>query len=133
MDNQLFNEFLEEWHEVVATGDQNRLDLLLADDVVFYSPVVFSPQRGRTLTTMYLLGASMALKDGFVYKKQIINGLNGVLEFKCEIDGITVEGVDIIELNKEGKVVSFKVMVRPLKAMQKVHEKMGELLQMMKG
>ena len=62
---------------------------------------------------------------------KIIDGLNGVLEFTCHIDDIEIEGVDMIELNEVGKIIEFKVLIRPLKAVHKVHEKMGEMLQKM--
>lgn len=131
MEDDLFGNFLAKWEEVILHSDSEALAALLADDVTFYSPVVHTPQEGKFLTTMYLSGASEALSNGFVYKKKIIDGLNGVLEFTCMIDDIRVEGVDIIELNDAGKVVSFKVMIRPLKAVHKIHEKMGELLAQM--
>ena len=131
MENELFCEFLAKWEEVIQDPDPAALGELLADDVTFYSPVVHTPQEGKFLTTMYLSGASNTLSDGFEYEKKIIDGLNGVLEFSCRIDDIQVEGVDIIELNDSGKVVSFKVMIRPLKAVHKIQEKMGELLSQM--
>lgn len=127
-----FERFLEEWHGVIEHKDVAKLDNLLDDDVVFYSPVVHTPQRGKYITKMYLMGASESLQDEFVYTKKIIDGLHGVLEFSCKIDDITVEGVDIIELNEAGKVINFKVMVRPLKAVHKIHERMGEMLAKLK-
>lgn len=130
---EAFDKFLEKWHLVVENKDANLLDEILADDVVFYSPVVHTPQRGKFITKMYLMGASESLQDQFVYKKKIINGNHGVLEFACMIDDISVEGVDIIELNEEGRVISFKVMVRPLKAVHRIHERMGEMLEKLKG
>ena len=133
MENQIFNNFLNQWHEVIRNSNAEDLEQLLDDEVVFYSPVVFTPQRGKHLTKLYLLGASVALKENFRYKRKIINGLHGMLEFECTIDGVTIEGVDIIELNEQGKIKRFKVMVRPLKAIHKVHEKMGQLLEMMKS
>lgn len=131
--NEQFEAFLKNWHHVVEHKDVDRLDAILDDDVVFYSPVVHTPQRGKYITKLYLMGASESLQDQFEYKKKIINGNHGVLEFKCMIDDITVEGVDIIELNDAGKVISFKVMVRPLKAVHKIHERMGEMLEKLKG
>lgn len=129
----VFNTFLEKWHKVVEHSDNDMLDELLHDDVVFYSPVVHTPQRGKFITKMYLMGAGESLKDQFVYKKKIIDGLHGVLEFFCMIDDISVEGVDIIELNEDGQIINFKVMVRPLKAVHKIHERMGEMLEKLKG
>ena len=132
MDNTIFYSFLEKWEAVIKIQDLGQLNDLLADDVTFFSPVVHTPQQGKFLTGLYLLGAGEVLKDGFIYKKKIINGLHGVLEFECKIDEIIVNGVDVIELNENGKIVNFKVMVRPLKAIHKVHEMMGKMLEKMK-
>lgn len=131
--NNKFDAFLEDWHHVVEHKDADRLDAILDDDVVFYSPVVHTPQRGKYITKLYLMGASESLQDQFEYTRTIIDGNQGVLEFKCMIDDISVEGVDIIELNDEGKVTSFKVMVRPLKAVHKIHERMGVMLEKLKS
>lgn len=132
MENTIFHQFLDKWHLVVEQQDAKVLGDLLTDDVVFYSPVVHTPQRGKKITTMYLMGAGTVLRKDFKYTNKIIDGLHGVLQFSCKIDEISVDGVDIIELNEEGRITNFKVMVRPLKAMNKVHEKMGEMLERLK-
>lgn len=124
---------MEKWHDAVTTSNSDKLGNLLHDEVVFYSPVVHTPQRGKHITKLYLMGAGESLKDQFVYNKKIIDGLHGVLEFSCIIDDISVEGVDIIELDDSGLIISFKVMVRPLKAVHKIHEKMGEMLEKLKS
>ena len=131
MDKPIFKGFLDKWLSVLNNPDAEKLSELISDEAVFYSPVVHTPQKGKVLTTMYLMGASKVLINGFEYKKKIIKGLHGVLEFSCVVDDLTIEGVDIIELNEEGKVISFKVMIRPLKALNKVHQKMGEILMAM--
>ena len=131
--SKIFNTFLEKWHDAVTTSNSDKLGNLLHDEVVFYSPVVHTPQRGKHITKLYLMGAGESLKDQFVYNKKIIDGLHGVLEFSCIIDDISVEGVDIIELDDSGLIISFKVMVRPLKAVHKIHEKMGEMLEKLKS
>ena len=120
---------IETWYEVVRTQDYNLLDYILDKDCIFYSPVVHSPQRGKGLTTLYLSAAAHVFKDDFLYMKEIVADKYACLEFECEIDGILVNGVDLISLNNDGLIEEFKVMVRPLKAINILHEKMAEILQ----
>lgn len=118
------------WHEIVRTRDAGGLGELLADDVVFYSPVVHTPQVGKAITTMYLAAAVQVFgNDTFKYIREIIGESDAVLEFETEIDGILVNGVDMIKWNDAGKITEFKVMVRPLKAINLIHQKMGQMLQ----
>jgi hypothetical protein len=123
------NNSMEQWHEFVASQNPAALASIVDEQCVFYSPVVHSPQRGRDLTIMYLTGAMRVLQDGFRYQKEIVDSEHAVLEFVCDIDGLTVNGVDIITFNDAGKIIEFKVMVRPLKAINLVHEKMGQMLE----
>lgn len=117
------------WHQYVDSHDPAVLDSLLHDDVIFHSPVVHTPQRGKQITTAYLLAASKVLfSDKFEYKRELESGDLTVLEFQAQIDEISINGVDIIQWNDAGKIIDFKVMVRPLKAVQKIHQKMGEML-----
>ena len=103
---------------------------MLTDDVVFYSPVVHTPQIGRAITTMYLSAALHVFgNDSFRYIREVVGESDAVLEFETEIDGIVVNGVDMIRWNADGKITEFKVMVRPLKAINIIHQKMGEMLQ----
>jgi SnoaL-like domain len=120
---------LSKWHNIVRTRDASALKELLADDVVFYSPVVHTPQVGKSITTMYLSAAVHVFgNESFRYIREIVSENDAVLEFETEIDGITVNGVDMIKWNDEGKIVEFKVMVRPLKAINLIFQKMGEML-----
>lgn len=124
---------LKFWHQFITNRDLSLLDDLLAEDVVLYSPVVFSPIKGKFFVKMYLMAAEKIIaNESFEYVSEISKDDYAVLEFKTEIDGITVEGVDMINFNQEGKLKSLKVMVRPLKAMNIVHQKMGEFLEKMK-
>ena len=117
------------WHEFVLRRDPGLLEKLLADDVVFHSPVVHMPQRGRAITLLYLRGAMQVLgSPAFRYEREIRGERDALLEFETEIDGITINGVDLIRWDDAGRIVDFKVMVRPLKAMNILHQKMGELL-----
>ena len=120
---------LERWHEIMKERKPELLDEILAEDCVFLSPVVHTPQRGREITRLYLTGAMHVLNDGFHYVKEVVSPEHAVLEFVCEIDGITVNGVDIMSFDKDGKINEFKVMVRPLKAINMLHAKMGEMLE----
>jgi hypothetical protein len=118
------------WHDIVRTKDAARLDELLADDVVFHSPVVHTPQRGKAITALYLRAALQVLNGaGFRYEREIVGERDAALEFVTELDGIQVNGVDLIRWDEHGQIVDFKVMVRPLKAINVVHQKMGEALQ----
>lgn len=118
------------WHEVVRTRDMAALARLLADEVVFHSPVVHTPQRGKAITLKYLMGAMHVLNtEAFHYLREIVGEHDAVLEFATELDGLQVNGIDLIRWNEHGQIVDFKVMVRPLKAVNMVHQKMGEMLQ----
>ncbi len=124
----MIEKLVQQWHRVVE-GDAELLPDLLADDVVFYSPVVFTPQRGKDITLLYLQGAAAVLNaGGFTYTKQVLAGDTAVLEFETTVEGKLVNGVDIITGNAQGQIVEFRVMLRPLQAINLVHQKMGELL-----
>ena len=126
---------LKNWHQFMETRNPKILDELLANEVIFYSPIVWTPQEGKQITKLYLMAALEVFggeNADFKYVKEVIDKNQFILEFNTIIDGITVNGVDMIEVNEEGKIISFKVMVRPLKAINKVHEKMGEMLEKLK-
>lgn len=121
---------LADWHTIVRSRDATALNALLADDVVFWSPVVHTPQRGKAITLKYLAGALQVFgTPSFRYVREIVGERDAMLEFETEIAGVTVNGVDIIRWNDAGRIVDFKVLVRPLKAIQAVHQQMGEMLQ----
>jgi hypothetical protein len=121
------------WHDLVRRRSAEGLDALLADDVVFHSPIVHTPQVGKPLTTMYLSAALLVLaNDSFRYVREVVGRRDAALEFQAEIDGISVNGVDLIRWNDEGRIVDFKVMVRPLKAVNLLHAQMRTMLEAMK-
>jgi hypothetical protein len=121
---------IDAWHAVVKSRDPVALDALLADDAVFHSPVVHTPQQGRAIVRLYLLAAFQVLgNESFRYVREVVGERDAVLEFAGEIDGIAINGVDLIRWNEAGRIVDFKVMVRPLKAVNLLHRKMGEMLQ----
>lgn len=120
---------LHTWHELVRTRNVAGLDALLADDVVFHSPVVHTPQVGKAITARYLAAAfHVFFNESFHYVREIVGARDAALEFQVEIDGIAVNGIDLIKWNDAGCIVEFKVMVRPLKAINLIHQKMAELL-----
>jgi len=117
------------WHELVRTRDARGLNDLLADDVVFYSPVVHTPQIGKAVTIQYLSAAfHVFFNESFRYVREVIGPRDAVLEFEVEIDGIQVNGVDMLSWDEQGRITEFKVMIRPLKAINLIHQKMAAML-----
>ena len=121
---------LDAWHRLVRTQDPSGLGTLLAEDAVFYSPVVHTAQRGRKLAAWYL-GAAFRVffNPSFRYVREIVGPSDAMLEFETEVDGISVNGVDLIKWNQAGQIVEFKVMLRPLKAINVIHQRMAAMLQ----
>ena len=121
---------LATWHELVRTRNSRGLDALLADQVVFHSPVVHTPQAGKAVTAQYLSAAfHVFFNPSFRYVREVVGPSDAVLEFQVEIDGISVNGVDMIRWDEAGRIVDFKVMIRPLKAINLIHQKMAAMLQ----
>jgi hypothetical protein len=121
---------IETWHCLVRSRDPSGLDALLADDVVFHSPVVHSPQQGKKLATLYLAAALHVFSNAdFRYVREIVGATDAMLEFETEVDGVRVNGVDIIRWNESGRIVDFKVMLRPLKAINLIHQRMAAMLE----
>lgn len=121
---------LDTWHRLVRTQDPLGLDALLAEDAVFYSPVVHTPQRGKKLAAGYLSAAfHVFFNPSFRYVREIVGASDAMLEFETVVDGILVNGVDLIKWNDAGRIVEFKVMLRPLKAINVIHQKMAAMLQ----
>jgi len=121
---------LAAWHRLVDTHNPAGLDHLLAENATFHSPVVHKPQVGKALTKMYLAAAfQVFFNPSFRYVREIAGARDAVLEFTLEIDGIAINGVDMIQWDGEGRITDFKVMIRPLKAVNLIHEKMAAMLQ----
>lgn len=120
---------IETWHRLIETHDPSGLDRLLADDSVFLSPIVHAPQRGKALTMAYLTAAfRVFFNPSFRYVREIVGPTDAMLEFETEIDGTIVNGVDIIKWNDAGQIIEFKVMIRALKAINLIHERMAAML-----
>ena len=135
---------IENWHRTIRGEFPGGLDELLADDCVFYSPIVFTPQKGKDVTKLYLMAAGStfggdmesskpAVSSDFHYAKQVLDGRTAVLEFETQVDGKYVNGIDMITCNDDGRIVEFKVMVRPLQAINLLHQKMAAMLEKMKS
>jgi len=152
----MIEENMKKWHLHLKGQLPGGLDELIDEDCVFYSPVVFTAQKGKALTKMYLNAAGGTFNDDkdkgsakndskpqstlakmpkskFRYSKEIMSGSQAMLEFESEVDGKYVNGVDILTWNDAGKIVEFKVMIRPLQAVNAMHQQMGEMLEKMKG
>ncbi len=126
---------LANWHRVIEAGsDPEALTAIICEDAVFHSPVVHTPQEGRAITVAYLAAAGQTLGNpSFRYLREIVDGDTAVLEFATEMEGIHVNGVDMITFDEDGMITDFKVMVRPLKAVNKVWEMMGRQLEKAKA
>ena len=134
---------IEKWHAHLRGELPGGLDELLDDDVVFYSPIVYTPQQGKAITTLYLQAAGQTLPGdksssssgggGFHYTKSVLAGDTAVLEFETTVEGKYVNGVDIIRCNGEGRIVEFRVMIRPLQAVNLVHQQMKATLERMQS
>ncbi|GAO54357.1 MULTISPECIES: nuclear transport factor 2 family protein [unclassified Novosphingobium] len=121
---------LAAWHRYMLDSDPALLEELIAPDAVFHSPVVHTPQEGREKVLMYLTAAAGVFGNGtFAYVRELVDGPEACLEFTAEIDGIKVNGIDLIRFDLEGRIIDFKVMVRPLKAINAVWQKMAEQLE----
>ncbi len=122
---------LDIWHDIVRKRDPAGLHEILAENCVFLSPIVHTPQEGRELTTWYLAAAMNVFNETFQYVKEVVTAQHAVLEFTCDVDGILVNGVDIMTFDEAGRITEFKVMVRPLKAVNLLHAKMRAMLEEM--
>ncbi len=139
---------IDRWHQHIAGKLEGGLDALLHEDCVFLSPIVYTPQEGREITKLYLRAAGSTLGDAdpdksdagfeakadadsgkFGYTKEILQGNHAMLEFETEVEGKYANGVDIITCDDDGMIVEFKVMMRPLQAINAVHAQMGAMLE----
>ena len=121
--------YLKKWHEGLVSNDPKLLDEILDESCIFTSPIVFKPIEGKEMSKLYLMGAGQTFDmDRFKYVRELVDGLDSVLEFETYIGDISVNGVDIIRWNDEGKIIDFKVMIRPLQAIGALQKKMSEAL-----
>ena len=143
----MIEKVVERWHAHLKGELPGGLDQLLDDEVVFYSPIVFTPQRGKQITALYLQAATQTFpgdqpestdrtsegvgKRSFRYTKTVLGSDTAVLEFETTIEGKYVNGVDIIRCNDQGRIVEFRVMIRPLQAVTLIHRQMAAMLESM--
>ena len=129
MMNPLNRRIIEDWHRVALSGDCTALNGMIHEDAVFESPVVHTPQRGKAITIKYLTAAVATLNNP---SSEFVGEWSGdksvIVEFKSEIEGIAINGIDMIRFDETGLITHFKVMIRPLKAVNLIHRKMGEML-----
>jgi len=124
---------LAKWHHYTESHNPSDLAEFLHDNVIFYSPVVFTPQKGKKITMAYLAAAVQSLADEFTYVKEIVTDHHVVLEFECKIDGKYVNGIDMMTFDEQYRCTEFRVMVRPLQAVNAIHQSMMAMLEQMKG
>lgn len=124
---------LKRWHETIENRDPALLPGIIAEGAVFRSPAVHTPQEGRDLVAAYLTGAMIVLGPTLTYHDEWVRERDAVLHFTCEVDGLQVEGVDMITWDDAGQIIGFTVMVRPLKALNAVVARMGEELAKLAG
>jgi hypothetical protein len=141
----MIEQVVAKWHAFVRGQSPGDLDELLDDEVVLYSPIVFTPQRGKQITSLYLRAAAQAFAGrdstsnsdssestgAFKYTKTVLDDKLAVLEFETTMAGKYVNGVDIIRCNDEGRIIEFRVMIRPLQAVNLVHRQMAAMLESM--
>lgn len=143
----VIHDTIARWHRFLRGDLPGGLDELLHDDVVFYSPIVYTPQEGKAITKLYLEAAGQTLPGdqadgpaeakgagsggGFHYTKHVLAGNQAVLEFETTVEGKYVNGVDIITCDDHGQIVEFRVMIRPLQAVNLVHRQMAAMLEQM--
>jgi len=122
------------WHEVVKNRDYNLLESILADDIIFYSPVVYTPQKGKQLAVQYLMAASEVFNSSsFKYDKEVIGNSNASLEFSLTLNSTDINGIDLISWDASGKINEFKVFIRPLQGVNMIHKLMQGMLESFKN
>ena len=125
---------ITKWHEVVKNRDYNLLESILSDDIIFYSPVVYTPQKGKQLALQYLMAASEVFNSAsFQYNKEMIGESSASLEFSLTLDSTDINGIDLISWDKTGKINEFKVFIRPLQGVNMIHKLMQEMMESFKN
>ncbi len=120
---------IDAWHHLLDSRKPEMLNDLLGDNVIFHSPVVHTPQVGKVITLMYLTAAFYVLyNESFKYVREVVSDHDAALEFTVEIDGLFVNGIDLITWDDNDKIIDFKVMIRPLQAVNLIHQKMSNKL-----
>ena len=125
---------IEQWHEVVKLRDYSLLETILSEDVIFYSPVVYTPQKGKKIALQYLAAASEVFNtNSFRYEKEIVMNRSASLEFSLNINETDINGIDLISWNNDNKINEFKVFIRPLQGVNVIHQLMQSMLENFKN
>ena len=125
---------IKKWHKVVKLRDYDLLKSILADDIIFYSPIVYTPQKGKDIAIKHLVAASEVFNTGnFSYDKEVIQGQQASLEFSLNINDTEINGIDLISWNNDGKINEFKVFIRPLQGVNIIHKMMQSTLESFKN
>jgi hypothetical protein len=125
---------IEQWHEVVKLRDYSLLETILSEDIIFYSPVVYTPQKGKKIALQYLAAASEVFNtNSFRYEKEIIMNRSASLEFSLNINETDINGIDLISWNNDNKINEFKVFIRPLQGVNVIHQLMQSMLENFKN
>ena len=125
---------ISKWHDVVSLRDYNMLTEIVEENCIFYSPVVFTPQRGKDITLKYLMAASEVFNaSNFKYHKEIISNQHASLEFTLTLEDTEINGIDLITWNDDGLITEFKVFIRPLQGVNIIHKMMGNMLESFKN
>lgn len=120
---------ISNWHESINKRDASKLGSMLSDNTVLHSPVIHTPIQGKKMVSMYLQAAFHTfLTDDFRYVKEFVNGQTAVLEFQLTLNGIEVNGIDMITWNDDQQITEFKVMIRPFKALNMINDQMTAML-----
>lgn len=127
MTNQTTKNAIELWHKMLETRDMSILNDLLAEDIVFKSPVAFSPYSGKQLV-FFILTNVIQIFENFTYHREFYteDGLNVVLEFSANIGEKKLKGIDMIRFNEQCQMVDFEVMIRPKSGLEALAALMGE-------
>ena len=122
--NENYKPTLGRWHEFVTTQKPEILHEILSDDMKFHSPFIWKPKDKRF--ALMVLTTVVTVFENFRYTREMFGENSCTLEFAANIGAVALEGVDIIEFDDAGKIVDFKIMIRPANGLQKLGEEMGK-------
>lgn len=130
MNTEMTSKAIARWHEMLATRDMSILNELLADDVMFRSPVAFNPYAGKQIV-FFILTNVIQVFENFTYHREFYSsdGHNVVLEFSANIGDKKLKGIDMIKFNDEGQMIDFEVMIRSKSGLEALAEQMGQRMQ----
>ncbi len=125
--NEFSSETIMRWHQFVETQNAEILHEILADDIKFHSPFVWKPKEGKPMATAILTTVTQVFEN-FRYVREISSENQHALEFEANIGELTLRGIDLIELDADGKIIDFEVMIRPANALQILGMEMSKRL-----